>query len=140
MPNYQIITCPNCDGSGCPTCQNTGKVRVAEDQLKKIKTMASQMPEPSSQSNPVTTNQNDPYALFQKIRYKTNLAGILAFSFLSILVGGAAASWYFLKNLKPFFAVLISLFTSTGTALAWKHPWFQMEQPKDFLTAISKKG
>ena len=140
MTKYQILTCPNCNGAGCPTCQNTGKVRVTKDQLKKLKTMVDQMPKSISQSTATATNQTDPYAIFKKIRFKTNLAGIIAFSFLSILAGGAAASWYFLKNLKPFFAALISLFTAAGTALAWKHPWFQMEQPKDFLTAINKKG
>ncbi|KKU34832.1 MAG: hypothetical protein UX50_C0010G0001, partial [Candidatus Beckwithbacteria bacterium GW2011_GWA1_46_30] len=43
MADYQILTCPNCNGVGCPTCQGTGKVRVAADQLQKLKSMVGQL-------------------------------------------------------------------------------------------------
>ncbi|MCX6817048.1 MAG: hypothetical protein NTZ93_04225 [Candidatus Beckwithbacteria bacterium] len=131
---YQILTCPNCNGVGCPTCQNTGKVRVDERELQKLKTMLGQMPQARAQSTPVPSEA----PIANRSVVGTNLAGIIAFSFLSILAAGAAASWYFLKNLKPFFAGLITLFTLVGTRLAWKSQFFQLSEPDDFLKAIKK--
>ena len=130
---YQILTCPNCGGAGCPTCQNTGKVRVDERELTKLKQMVGQLSQqPKSAPTPQEFSSPNP------IKSTTNLAAIIAFSFLSILAGGAAASWYFLKNLKPFFAALITLFTLIGARFAWKHRFFQLSEPDDFLSAIKK--
>ena len=128
---YQILTCPNCNGAGCPTCQNTGKVRVDERELQKLKTMLGQMPQNLPQATPAPNE-----APFTKRSEVGNLAGIIAFSFLSILAAGAAASWYFLKNLKPFFGGLITLFTLIGTRFAWKNQFFALQEPDDFLSKI----
>jgi len=133
---YQILTCPNCNGTGCPTCKNTGKIRVAEDQLQKLKTMVGQItPSPTPQSPPLTPS---PLPKPNRLRFNTNLAGIIAFSILSIIAGAGAASWYFLKALKPFFAGLISLLTFIGTRFAWQQPFFQPHEPNDFLKAIKR--
>ena len=128
---YQILTCPNCGGAGCPTCQNTGKVRVDERELTKLKRMVGQLSQTSLEPTTLPHEEKSTPSI-------TNLAGIIAFSFLSILAGGAAASWYFLKNLKPFFAALITLFTLIGARFAWKHRFFQLSEPDDFLSAIKK--
>jgi len=133
---YQILACPNCNGTGCPTCKNTGKVRVAEDQLQKLKTMVGQLtPSPATQLPP---SSSTPLSKPNKVRFNTNLAGIIAFSVLSIIAGAGTASWYFLKSLKPFFAGLISLFTIVGARLAWQQPFFQPHEPDDFLKAIKR--
>ncbi len=129
---YQILTCPNCNGRGCPTCQNTGKVRVAEQEMQKLKQMLGQAaPAPETFTQPASP---------LPAKSTTNLAGIIAFSLLSILAGGAAASWYFLKTLKPFFAGLIALFTLIGTRFAWKNNFFELQEPDDFLKAIKDKA
>jgi len=128
---YQILTCPNCGGRGCPTCQNTGKVRVAEQEMQKLKQMVGQL---SQQSAPAPNEA----PTLPRSGVGTNLAGIIAFSILSILAGGAAASWYFLKTLKPFFAGLITLFTLIGARFAWKNQFFQLQEPDDFLKAIKR--
>jgi len=128
---YQILTCPNCGGRGCPTCQNTGKVRVAEQEMQKLKQMLGQTPQTAAA----------PHEALREVGPKSsmsNLAGIIAFSLLSILAGGAAASWYFLKTLKPFFAGLIALFTLIGARFAWKNSFFQLQEPDDFLKAIKR--
>jgi hypothetical protein len=130
---YQILTCPNCSGRGCPTCQNTGKVRVAEQELQKLKQMVGQL---SQQSAPVPNEAQ----IANRSGVGTNLAGIIAFSILSILAGGAAASWYFLKTFKPFFAGLIALFTLIGARFAWKNNFFELQEPDDFLKAIKHKN
>ena len=132
--SYQILTCPNCNGVGCPTCQNTGKVRVAEKEMQKLKQMLGQAPQATtaSQANPPTDGEVGPKSSM------SNLAGIIAFSLLSILAGGAAASWYFLKNLKPFFAALITLFILIGARFAWRNQFFQLQEPDDFLKAIKR--
>jgi len=132
---YQILTCPNCNGTGCSTCKNTGKVRVAEDQLQKLQQMVSQVsPAPTPQPSPLTPPQpSSPTP--NKLHFNTNLAGIIAFSLLSIITGAAAASWHFLKTLKPFFSGLIILLSLVGTHLAWKQPFFQPQEPNDFLKA-----
>ncbi|MBU1322715.1 hypothetical protein KKE75_01520 [Patescibacteria group bacterium] len=127
---YQILTCPNCNGAGCPTCQNTGKVRVAEQEMQKLKQMLGQ-----SSPSPETFT---PPASPQPIKSTTNLAGIIAFSILSILAGGAVASWYFLKTFKPFFAGLITLLTLIGARFAWKNNFFELQEPDDFLKAIKR--
>lgn len=127
---YQILTCPNCSGAGCPTCQNTGKVRVAEQEMQKLKQMLGQ-----SSPSPETFT---PPASPQPIKSTTNLAGIIAFSILSILAGGAVASWYFLKTFKPFFAGLITLLTLIGARFAWKNNFFELQEPDDFLKAIKR--
>ena len=132
--SYQILTCPNCNGVGCPTCQNTGKVRVAEKEMQKLKQMVGQL---SQQPAPDTFTQP---ASPLPAKSAVNLAGIIAFSILSILAGGAAASWYFLKTLKPFFAALITLFILIGARFAWKNSFFQLSEPDDFLKAIKNKG
>jgi len=137
---YQVLTCPNCNGTGCPTCKSTGKVRVAEDQLKQLKQMVSQAapaPQPFTPPQTITQPQNPPTSL-KKLKLTTNLAGIIAFSFLSLLAGAAAASWYFLKTLKPFFSAFIALITLAATRLAWQHPFFQPQEPNDFLAATKK--
>lgn len=129
--SYQILTCPNCNGRGCPTCQNTGKVRVAEQEMQKLKQMVGQFsPSPETFAPPASP---------LPAKSATNLAGIIAFSILSILAGGAAASWYFLKTFKPFFAGLIALFTIIGARFAWKNQFFQLREPDDFLKAIKAK-
>jgi len=141
MPQYQILTCPNCNGKGCPTCQNTGKVRVAQEQVNKLKQLMKQLPQNSPQPQPSQFPQTQS-SLSQfnptKAKINTSLAGIIAFSLLSILAGGATASWYFLKTLKPFFAGLIILLSLIGTRIAWTKPFFQLQQPNDFLKAIKK--
>ncbi|MBU1499947.1 hypothetical protein KKE48_03715, partial [Patescibacteria group bacterium] len=117
-------------GAGCPTCQNTGKVRVAEQEMQKLKQMLGQ-----SSPSPETFT---PPASPQPIKSTTNLAGIIAFSILSILAGGAVASWYFLKTFKPFFAGLITLLTLIGARFAWKNNFFELQEPDDFLKAIKR--
>lgn len=134
MPDYQILTCPNCGGVGCPTCNNTGKVKVAADQLQKLKSMLGQ-PMPASAS-PQAWQAGTPTS--QTPSLATNLSGIIAFSLLSVLAGSAAASWWFLKTLKPFFAGLISLLILAGSYLASKQPFFQKSEPDDFLKAIKR--
>lgn len=130
---YQTLTCPNCHGRGCATCQNTGKVRVAEAEMKKLKQMFGELsatPQPSTDQTLVEPSTPKPS--------QANLAGIIAFTILSLLTGGAAASWYFLKTLKPFFAGLISLLALVGGRLALNRSFFQLQEPDDFLTAIKK--
>ena len=129
--SYQILTCPNCNGIGCSTCQNTGKVRVAEKEMQKLKQMVGQL---SQQSAPAPNEA----PIANRSGVGTNLAGIIAFSLLSILAGGAAASWYFLKTFKPFFAALIALLILIGTRFAWKNQFFQLREPDDFLKAIRR--
>lgn len=134
MANYQILTCPNCGGTGCPTCNYTGKVKVAADQLQKLKQM-------TGQTNPLPQTQDltqPSQSFLTSPKFTTNLAGMIAFSFLSILAGSAAASWWFLKTLKPFLAGLISLVLLVGSYLASKQPFFQKNEPNDFLKAIKK--
>src|SRR3989344_5565580 len=131
---YQVLTCPNCGGKGCPTCQNTGKVRVSSEQLQKIKTLAKQLGQPVPQAQPEGTQP-----LAQKpVAWTANLSGIIAWSILAILSGAAAASWYFLKSFKPFLLGLGALLTLIGTRFAWKQPFFQLQEPDDFLKAIKK--
>ena len=136
MPDYQIMACPNCGGVGCPTCNNTGKVKVAADQIQKLKQMMGQMPQP--ELAPQGFNQAAPAGFNQPASWLTNLSGIIAFSLLSVLAGSAAASWWFLKTLKPFFAGLISLLILAGSYLASKQPFFQKSEPNDFLKAIKR--
>ncbi len=139
MANHQVLTCPNCGGKGCPTCQNTGRVRVTQEQLQKLKQVAAQLsrsPLPASPHDRGAPPQSQ--TNFQKIRQNSNLAGIIAFSFLSILAGAAAASWYFLKSFKPFLAGLVTLLILVGTRLAWLSPFFKPQEPNDFLSAIKK--
>ena len=130
--SYQILTCPNCNGKGCPTCQNTGKVRVSSEEMQKLRQMVGQTAtaphEALREVGPTSTTQP----------FSANLAGIIAFSLLSILVGAAASSWYFLKSFRPFFLGLISLLVLLGTRMAWKNSFFQLSEPDDFLKAIKK--
>jgi len=135
MSTYQVLTCPNCQGSGCPTCKNTGQVRVSKTELQKLKQMMKQSPVPLPTPLPQTRQPSIPT---NKGRLNTSLAGIITFSILSIIAGAATASWYFLKSFKPFLAGFFSLLTIIGTRLAWKQPFFQPQQPNDFLAAINK--
>ena len=128
---YQVLTCPNCGGRGCPTCQGTGKVRVSSEQLQKIKTLAQQL----GQAAPRETLRK-PGPAHASLSRTANLSGILAFSLLAIISGAAAASWFFLKSFRPFFLGLSSLLTLVGTRFAWKHSFFQPQEPDDFLKAI----
>lgn len=133
---YQVLTCPNCGGRGCPTCNYTGKVRVSSEQLQKIKMLSqelSQAPvaprEALREAGPTTLAPNN---------FSANLSGIIAWSLLAIIAGAGAASWYFLKSLRPFLFGLGSLLTLVGTRLAWKQPFFQPQEPDDFLKAIKQ--
>jgi hypothetical protein len=131
---YQVLTCPNCGGRGCPTCQNTGKVRVSAEQLQKIKTLAQQL----GQAAPQPQSFAAPRAASGPAGWVANLSGIIAWSILAILTGAAAASWYFLKSLKPFLLGLSTILTLIGARLAWKTAFFQPQEPDDFLKAIKK--
>lgn len=132
---YQVLTCPNCGGKGCPTCQGTGKVRVSSEQLQKIKTLAKQV---GVQSSPGLPASASPEAM-RTGNVAANLSGILAFSLLAIIAGAGAASWYFLKTLKPFFAGLGAILILAGTRIAWNQPFFQLQEPDDFLKALKAK-
>ena len=132
---YQVLTCPNCGGRGCPTCQNTGKVRVSSEQLQKIRTMAQQLGQSLPQPLPASAS---PQAMQAGPAWTANLSGIIAWSLLAILSGAAAASWYFLKSFKPFLLGLSALLTLIGFRFAWKQPFFKLQEPDDFLTAIKK--
>ena len=133
---YQVLTCPNCGGKGCATCNNTGKVRVSSEQLQKIRTMAQQMGQsmPQPQSFPGQTTPTTPPS------WAANLSGLIAWSILAILSGAAGASWYFLKSFKPFLLGLSALLTLIGFRFAWKQTWFELQEPDDFLTAIKKQS
>ena len=135
MANYQILTCPNCGGVGCPTCDYTGKVKVAADQLQRLKSMMGQTADLPASASPQAWPAGVGTAPTKML---TNLAGIIAFSLLSVLAGSAAASWWFLKTLKPFFAGLIGVVLIAGAYLASKQPFFQKSEPDDFLKAIKK--
>jgi hypothetical protein len=132
---YQVLTCPNCGGKGCPTCQNTGKVRVSAEQLQKIRTLAQQLGQTAPQTAP-QPSYNQPTSVPAKST--ANLAGIIAFSIMAILAGAGAASWYFLKSFKPFLLSLGAFLTLVGARFAWRHPFFQLQEPDDFLKAIKK--
>ena len=129
---YQVLTCPNCGGKGCPTCQGTGKVRVSSEQLQKIRTMAQQLGQSVSQPTPLRQGSE---GLAPK-NFAANLSGIIAWSILAILSGAAGASWYFLKSFKPFLMGLSALLTLIGFRFAWKQPFFKLQEPDDFLKAI----
>ena len=129
------MTCPNCGGSGCPTCNYTGKVKVAADQLQRLKQMVGQQSQPGL-TQPTPLRQG--FEGLPANKFAANLAGIIAFSLLSVLAGSAAASWWFLKTLKPFFAGLIGVVLIAGAYLASKQPFFQKSEPDDFLKAIKK--
>jgi hypothetical protein len=133
---YQVLTCPNCGGKGCPTCQGTGKVRVSTEQLQKIRTLAKQLGQamPETAASPAMAAPTAP----AQLKSTTNLAGIITFSILAILAGAAAASWYFLKSFRPFLLSLMALLTVIGARFAWKQPFFQLQEPDDFLKAIKK--
>src|SRR3989344_4651389 len=133
---YQVLTCPNCGGKGCATCNNTGKVRVSSEQLQKIRTMAQQMGQsmPQPKSFPGQTPPTTPPS------WAANLSGLIAWSILAILSGAAGASWYFLKSFKPFLLGLSALLTLIGFRFAWKQTWFELQEPDDFLTAIKKQS
>lgn len=130
---YQVLTCPNCGGRGCPTCQNTGKVRVSSEQLQKIKMLAKQMGQtlPQPQPYPGQAPAGPP-------SWVANISGIIAWSILAILAGAASASWYWLKSLKPFLMALSAVLTLIGVRLAWKQAFFQPSEPDDFLKAIKR--
>lgn len=134
---YQTLTCPNCQGRGCPTCQNTGKVRVEEKEMQKLKQMMGQL---DSNPQPATAPLTNPPAGGEVGPNTTNLAGIIAFSILSLIAGSATASWYFLKTLKPFFAGLITLIALIGAKLALNQEFFKLQEPNDFLKAIKNKS
>ena len=133
---YQVLTCPNCGGKGCATCNNTGKVRVSSEQLQKIRTMAQQLgqsapaPYPHSGSGRMDSPGVNPPS------WAANLSGLIAWSILAILSGAAGASWYFLKSFKPFLMGLSALLTLIGFRFAWKQAWFELQEPDDFLKAI----
>lgn len=135
---YQILTCPNCGGRGCPTCQNTGKVRVSSEEMQKLQQMVGQ--ETQIQSSPHSGSGRRDSPGMNSPPNSANFAGIIAFSLLSILAGGAAASWYFLKSFRPFFAGLISFLVLLGTNAAWKNNFFQLQEPDDFLKAIKNRN
>ena len=135
---YQVLTCPNCGGSGrladgrpCPTCNGTGKVRVSTEQLQKIKMLSQQLGQTGPSSLPASA---PPQAM--QADWTANLSGIIAWSILAIIAGAGAASWYFLKSLRPFLFGLGSLLTLVGTRFAWKQPFFQPQEPDDFLKAV----
>jgi hypothetical protein len=111
---------------------------VAAEQMQKLKQMMEQT------SRQTTAPQGLPQTMpnsnnIQGAKLKTNLAGIISFSLLSVLAGAAAASWYFLKTFKPFFAGLISLLLLSGSFLANKQPFFKLQEPNDFLKAIKNR-
>ena len=135
---YQVLTCPNCGGRGCPTCQNTGKVRVSSEQLQKIKALSKQLSNFSGANAPETAEQfNRPQGVNPPPpSWTANLSGIIAWSILAILSGAAGASWYFLKSFKPFLMGLSALLTLIGFRFAWKQAWFELQEPDDFLKAI----
>lgn len=133
---YQVLTCPNCGGRGCPTCQGTGKVRVSSEQLQKIKTLAQQL----GQKLPPQPQADRPLAETAPLKSAANLSGIIAFSILAILSGAASASWFWLKSLKPFFLGLGALLTLVGARFAWKQPFFTLQEPDDFLKAIKRRA
>ena len=137
--SYQVITCPNCNGAGCATCNQTGKVKVDATQLQKLKSITQQL-ETKQATTPSPVTQNYAPQSFNPTLTKknTNLAGIIAFSLLSLLASTAAASWYFLKTLKPFFGGFISILIIAGTRFAWSKPFFQPQEPDDFISAIKK--
>ncbi|MBU2052204.1 hypothetical protein KKH13_03315 [Patescibacteria group bacterium] len=133
---YQVLTCPNCGGKGCPTCQNTGKVRVSSEQLQKIKTLAKQLGQTATAPHFGSGRMDSPGV--KTPAWSTNISGIIAWSILAILSGSATASWYFLRTLKPFLAGLTTILVLIGTRLAWKQPFFALQEPDDFLKAIKK--
>ena len=135
---YQILTCPNCGGRGCPTCQNTGKVRVSSEQLQKIKTLAKQLGQSPLASSPHSGSDRMDSPGMKTPAWTANLPGVIAWSILAILSGAAAASWYWLKSFKPFLLGLGALLTLIGTRFAWKQPFFQLQEPDDFITAIKR--
>ena len=135
---YQILTCPNCGGRGCPTCQNTGKVRVSSEQLQKIKTLAKQLGQSPLASSPHSGSDRMDSPGMKPPAWTANLSGVIAWSILAILSGAAAASWYWLKSFKPFLLGLGALLTLIGTRFAWKQPFFQLQEPDDFITAIKR--
>lgn len=137
MSNFQVLTCPNCQGAGCPTCKNTGQVKVSKSELQKLKQMVGQI-KPILGSSPVPMT-SPPLNNSKKTRLNTNLAGIITFSIFSILAGAATASWYFLKSFKPFLAGFFTLLTVIGTRLAWKQSFFKLQEPNDFLAAINQQ-
>lgn len=134
---YQILPCPNCNGAGCPTCQNTGKVRVEEAELQKLKQMVGQLSQAAPAPHSPEQSRRGGVGPAPSV---TNLAGIIAFSILSLIAGAAASSWYFLKTLKPFFSGLITLITLAAARFAWRQPFFQPQEPDDFLKATKDKA
>ncbi len=134
---YQVLTCPNCGGKGCPTCQNTGKVRVSSEQLQKIKALSKQLGNFSGANAPESAEQfNRLQGAAAPPSWAANLSGVIAWSILAILSGAAGASWYFLKSFKPFLLGLSALLTLIGFRFAWKQSFFQLQEPDDFLKAI----
>jgi hypothetical protein len=145
----KAIVCPFCNGSGCPSCQNSGQIQASPEELAQLQALM-QTPIPGMPSNiPLTVPQAA--ALKQKIRretipgsritireVKTRTAGIIAFLIVAGLIMGGYLSNRHFGSYEPYLAAILSVIILFTGFIAGKKEFFQYQEPNDFLSNMSK--
>lgn len=135
----QNYICPNCNGRGCPVCQNTGNVALSEQEVSELqKLMTKQAPMP---------NQPPPdYPEFyqkgghEESRVRGQIAGAMTLIFLAVVSISGFLSWFFTKTFKPFFQFWSVLVTIAIFKPIASLKFFQEEKVQDFIGEIKDQG
>lgn len=143
MDKLRKVTCPACQGKGCRLCQGKGTLYLTQAQVNKIKTMLQHLPRPAAQpgfspSFNLAPNQTS-LGLMNQQNPGEKKAALITLIIILVLAGSGLGSWLFLKSLRPFFAVLISLASVGSVGLLWNSKYLKSQPPNDFSSALGKK-
>ena len=142
MNQPKKVTCPNCNGSGCPLCRNQGTLYLTQEQLKKVQAMLRKLPRtrtsPQSLQPKVIPVNSSAVSSSKNSNPGARFSGLITVLILTLLFGGSAVSYFIYKSFRPFIAGLITVGTSAGTKLLWNSKLVKPLPPEDFIGAIGK--
>ncbi len=134
----QTYICPNCQGKGCPVCQNSGQVALSDQEVQELQKLATKTMPPPTQGGMDYASFNPEAHSDRKIR--SQIAGVFTLIILALVSGSGFLSWFLTKTFKPFFqfwSVIMAL-VSLKPILALK--FFQEEKVKDFVGEVKEQG
>lgn len=136
--NTQNYVCPNCQGRGCPVCQNTGQVSLTDQEVQELQRLAQKtMPQPqdfSYQNNPETNIYH------QGKKLRGQMAGIFTLLFLVAVFASGFLSWFYTKTFKPFFQFWIAVSGILLLRPVLSLGFLKEKETDDFIAAIQKEG
>jgi hypothetical protein len=133
--SIQNYVCPNCQGRGCPVCQNTGQIALTNQEVAELQKLAYNQPQTQ-----LFDNFTPPSQIHEERKLRGQIAGILTLVFLAAISISGFVSWFYTKTLRPFLQFWAVIAVIVVYRPVSSLGFFREEKVHDFIESVQEEG